>query len=157
MFDLDWSKLALIAVVALVVIGPKDLPRVMRILGQWMQRARAIARDFQGSLDQMVREAELEEVKRTVDKAANFDVEHEIGQTIDPRGDLQRSLNDPVLSNPLTEAPKLLAEETPDAVAGAAGSAPPVEAQPTQPPPASSETEATKPMATAAESETHRS
>ena len=106
MFDLEWSKLALIAVVALVVIGPKDLPRVMRILGQWVQRARAIAREFQGSLDQMVREAELEDVKRDLDKVTNLNVEHEIGQTIDPRGELHRSLNDPVLSNPLIDPPK---------------------------------------------------
>src|SRR5579864_7959250 len=111
MFDLDWSKLALIAVVALVVIGPKDLPRVMRMIGQWVQRARAIARDFQSSLDQMVREAELDEVKRTVDQAANFDVEREIHQTIDPHGDLQKSLNDPVLSNPLIETPPKLETE----------------------------------------------
>ena len=118
MFDLDWSKLALIAVVALVVIGPKDLPRVMRMIGQWVQRARAIARDFQGSLDQMVREAELDEVKRTVDQAANFDVEREIHQTIDPHGDLQKSLNDPVLSNPLIETPpKLETEKAAESIA----------------------------------------
>src|SRR5215469_9663970 len=106
MFDLEWSKLALIAIVALVVIGPKDLPRVMRILGQWVQRARAVAREFQGSIDQMVREAELDDMKRDLDKVANLDVEHEIGETIDPRGELHRSLNDPVLSNPLNDPPK---------------------------------------------------
>lgn len=117
MFDLDWSKLALIAVVALVVIGPKDLPRVMRMIGQWVQRARAIARDFQGSLDQMVREAELDEVKRTVDQAANFDVEREIHQTIDPHGDLRKSLEDPVLSNPLIEAPKPAEEKVAESAA----------------------------------------
>ena len=60
MFDFAWSELALIAVIALVVIGPKDLPRVMRIVGQWTRRARAIAREFQGSLDQMMRESELD-------------------------------------------------------------------------------------------------
>jgi sec-independent protein translocase protein TatB len=117
MFDLDWSKLALIAVVALVVIGPKDLPRVMRMIGQWVQRARAIARDFQGSLDQMVREAELDEVKRTVDQAANFDVEREIHQTIDPHGDLQKSLDDPLLSNPLIETPKPVEEKVAESAA----------------------------------------
>ena len=106
MFDLEWSKLALIAVVALVVIGPKDLPRVMRILGQWMQRARAIAREFQGSLDQMVRESELEEMKQQFDRATNLDVEREIHQAIDPGGEIQRSLSDPVLENPLIEPPK---------------------------------------------------
>ncbi len=130
MFDLDWSKLALIAVVALVVIGPKDLPRVMRILGQWMQRARSIAREFQGSLDQMVREAELEDVKRDLDKATNFDVEREINQTIDPRGELQRSLTDPVLTNPMLDPPKPIATENSDAVGGAAHSDAPVQALP---------------------------
>ena len=128
MFDLDWSKLALIAVVALVVIGPKDLPRVMRIMGQWMQRARSIARDFQGSLDQMVRESELEEVKRNLDKVATFDVEHEIGQTIDPGGAMQRSLSDSALTNPLLDAPK---PETPEKVAESVA----IEAKPPHPDP----------------------
>lgn len=106
MFDFSWSELAVIAVVALVVIGPKDLPRVMRILGQWMRRARAIAREFQGSVDQMMREAELDDVKRHIDRISSFDVAHEIRNAIDPGGDLQRSLNEPVLANPLVEAPK---------------------------------------------------
>jgi sec-independent protein translocase protein TatB len=105
MFDFAWSELAVIAVVALVVIGPKDLPRVMRMVGQWVSRARSIAREFQGSLDQMVREAELDDIKRNFDKVSNFNVENEIHQTIDPHGDLQRSLNEPVLSNPLIDLP----------------------------------------------------
>jgi sec-independent protein translocase protein TatB len=106
MFDFAWSELALIAVVALVVIGPKDLPRVMRVVGQWVQRARAIAREFQGSLDQMMREAELDDMKRQFDRATSFDVEREIHQAIDPGGEIERSLNDPVLTNPLIEPPK---------------------------------------------------
>jgi sec-independent protein translocase protein TatB len=152
MFDLDWSKLALIAVVALVVIGPKDLPRVMRIMGQWMQRARSIAREFQGSLDQMVRESELEEVKRNLDKATSFDVEREIGQTIDPGGELQRSLSESALTNPLLDAPKPGSEEKPDA----AGSEKSVEALPPPVEPAPLETEAVKPTVPISESETHR-
>ena len=106
MFDFAWSELALIAVVALVVIGPKDLPRVMRVVGQWTRRARAIAREFQGSLDQMVREAELDDMKRHIDRATSFNVENEIRRAIDPTGDLQRSLDDPVMTNPLADPPK---------------------------------------------------
>jgi sec-independent protein translocase protein TatB len=106
MFDFAWSELALIAVVALVVIGPKDLPRVMRVVGQWTRRARAIAREFQGSLDQMMREAELDEVKRQIDRASSFNVENEIRRTVDPWGDLERSLSEPVLTNPLADPPK---------------------------------------------------
>jgi sec-independent protein translocase protein TatB len=106
MFDFAWSELALIAVVALVVIGPKDLPRVMRMVGQWTRRARAIAREFQGSLDQMMREAELDEVKRHIDRATSFNVENEFRRTIDPMGDLQRSLNEPVIPSPSAEPVK---------------------------------------------------
>jgi sec-independent protein translocase protein TatB len=106
MFDFAWSELALIAVVALVVIGPKDLPRVMRTVGQWTRRARAIAREFQGSLDQMVHEAELDEVKRHIDRATSFNVENEIRRTVDPMGDLQHSLGAPVMTNPLADPPK---------------------------------------------------
>ena len=56
--------------------------------------ARAIAREFQGSLDQMVREAELDEVKRHIDRASSFNVENEIHRVVDPMGELQRSLNE---------------------------------------------------------------
>ena len=120
MFDFAWSELALIAVVALVVIGPKDLPRVMRLVGQWVQRARAIAREFQGSLDQMVREAELDEMKQQVDRATNFNLEREIQTAVDPGGEIQHSLSDPVLANPLIEPPKTtepMTEPAPEKIA----------------------------------------
>lgn len=155
MFDLEWSKLALIAVVALVVIGPKDLPRVMRMVGQWVQRARSIAREFQGSIDQMVRESELEEMKRNLDKATNFDVEREIHQAIDPGGELHRSLNEPVLTNPLIDLPKPAVEEKPDAGTNPADK--PVDALPLQVDPAAPAMEAAKPAAQTSESETQRS
>jgi sec-independent protein translocase protein TatB len=64
MFDIASTELLLIAVVALLVIGPKDLPRVMRTVGQWMGRARGMARHFRSGIDAMVREAELEELER---------------------------------------------------------------------------------------------
>jgi sec-independent protein translocase protein TatB len=99
MFDFAWSELAVIAVVALVVIGPKDLPRVLRTLGIWVNRARAVAREFQGSLDQMIREAELEDVRKQVEQATNINFQHEIEKTIDPGGEMQRSLAEPVLAD----------------------------------------------------------
>jgi sec-independent protein translocase protein TatB len=64
MFDIGYSELLLIAVVALVVIGPKDLPRVMRVVGQWVGRARGMARHFRSGIDTMMREAELEEMEK---------------------------------------------------------------------------------------------
>jgi sec-independent protein translocase protein TatB len=95
MFDLAWSHILLIAVVALLVIGPKDLPRVLRTAGKWVGRARSIARDFQGSLDQMIREAELEDVRKEVEKAATIDLDHTIESTVDPGGELKQSFAEP--------------------------------------------------------------
>lgn len=66
MFDIAWSELALIGAVALVVIGPKDLPKVMRTMGQWTRKARLLAGEFQSSVDEMVRQAELEELRKKV-------------------------------------------------------------------------------------------
>ncbi len=62
MFGVDWQELLIIGIVALVVIGPKDLPRAMRVAGQWVGKARATARHFRTGIDTMIREAELEEM-----------------------------------------------------------------------------------------------
>lgn len=64
MFDIAPSEFLLVAFVALVVIGPKDLPKAMRVLGYWVGRARAVGRQFRSGFDEMVREAELEEMER---------------------------------------------------------------------------------------------
>jgi sec-independent protein translocase protein TatB len=64
MFGIDSGELLIIAVVALVVIGPKDLPRVMRTLGGFIGRARGMARHFRSGLDTMIRETELEDMEK---------------------------------------------------------------------------------------------
>jgi len=64
MFGIDTQELLVIAVVALIVIGPKDLPRVMRTIGHWVGRAKGVARHFRSGFDQMLREADLEEMEK---------------------------------------------------------------------------------------------
>lgn len=64
MFDVAPTELLLCAVVALVVIGPKDLPKAMRVLGYWVGRARGVARQFRSGIDSMIREAELAEMEK---------------------------------------------------------------------------------------------
>src|SRR3954451_19029089 len=64
MFGISYSELLVIAAVALVVIGPKDLPRVMRQVGRWVGRAQGMARHFRSGIDTMMREAELEEMEK---------------------------------------------------------------------------------------------
>jgi sec-independent protein translocase protein TatB len=68
MFDIAWSELLVIVVVAVVVVGPKDLPRLMRTAGQWAGRARAMADQFRRSFDDMARQSELDELRREVQK-----------------------------------------------------------------------------------------
>jgi len=70
LFDIGWPELLLIGVVALVVIGQKDLPRALRVAGFWVRKARTMSREFQSSIDQMIREAELDEVRQELKKAA---------------------------------------------------------------------------------------
>lgn len=72
MFDFAWSELLIIIVIAIVVVGPKDLPRMMRVLGRLVARARAIAGEFRLGLDQLAREAELDELKKQTDDISNL-------------------------------------------------------------------------------------
>jgi sec-independent protein translocase protein TatB len=69
MFDVGWTEMVLIAVVAIIVIGPKDLPVVLRTMGRWAGKARALAREFQDSMNEVIRESELEELKSEIDNA----------------------------------------------------------------------------------------
>lgn len=64
MLDIAPTELLLVAVIALVVIGPKDLPKAMRVVGHWVGRARGVARHFRSGFDEMVRQAELEEMEK---------------------------------------------------------------------------------------------
>jgi sec-independent protein translocase protein TatB len=82
MFDLGWTEILLIAVVAIVVIGPKDLPRAMRTVGQWTTKVKRMAGDFQRQFNEAVREAELDDVKNQVTKLGK----------LDPMADLKKSL-----------------------------------------------------------------
>lgn len=63
MFDVGWDEILVIAIVALVVIGPKDLPHALRIVGRWMAKARAMAREFQTHVDDFMRESEMADLK----------------------------------------------------------------------------------------------
>src|SRR5439155_11684558 len=95
LFDIGWSELLLIGVVALVFIGPKDLPRALRVAGYWVRKARTLSREFQSSIDQMIRDAELEEIRQDLKKATEFDLEKEFQKTVDPTGELAQSIKPP--------------------------------------------------------------
>ncbi len=86
MFDISWTEFLLIGVVALVFIGPKELPAVMRTMGQWTRRIRSMAADFQGQFQEAMREAEMADLKKEVD-----DIAHGI-KSYDPLKDVRSDL-----------------------------------------------------------------
>jgi sec-independent protein translocase protein TatB len=130
MFDIGWTELLVIAVVAIVVIGPKDLPRAMRAVGQWTTKVKRMAGDFQRQFNEAVREAELEDVKKEVTKLGK----------LDPMADLKKSLTkaDTDLKADLKKVDDSIAGslKTPDAV-NAVPKTPPVAAAAAETPAAS--------------------
>lgn len=79
MFGIDSPELLVIAVVALVVIGPKELPGLLRSWGKWMSQMRGMASEFRGHVDEMVRQSEIDEVKKQLESAPGLDL-----QALDP-------------------------------------------------------------------------
>ena len=122
-FDFGMSELLLIGVVALVFIGPKDLPKALRVAGFWFRKARTLSREFQTSVEQMIREAELDEMRQELKKVTEIDLEKQFRETIDPTGSLAESLKPPELpkfsdadlpTTPAPEAPPQPAAEMPE-------------------------------------------
>lgn len=97
MFDIGWGEMAVIAVVALIVIGPRDLPRVLYTMGRWAGKARGMLRELQQGMEEIAREAELEDMKKKFEAARKLDVKREIGNAIDPDGQMAKAL-DPIAS-----------------------------------------------------------
>ena len=97
MFDISWSEFLLIGVVALIVIGPKELPGVLRTLGQYTRKVRSMAADFQNQFQEAMREAEMADLKKQVDDLAqdvkNFDPLKDVRSDLEATGkDIERSL-----------------------------------------------------------------
>lgn len=93
MLDIGWTEMAFIAVIALIVIGPKELPKAMRTVSKWVRKARSLAREFQSGLDDIARETELDEVKDQITGGVDFDLESEIENAIDPTGSVNEAMD----------------------------------------------------------------
>jgi sec-independent protein translocase protein TatB len=148
LFDIGWPELLLIGVVALVVIGPKDLPRALRTAGFWVRKARTLSREFQSSVEQMIREAELDEMRQELKKATEFDIHKEIEKTVDPDGSLAESIRPPDIPDHVDTTPagtELPPPEPPPALEAPSDPSPvwpavPEGSQPPEPAPASANT-----------------
>jgi sec-independent protein translocase protein TatB len=92
MFDISWGKIVIIGVVALIFIGPKELPSVLRMVGQWMGKMRRMAGEFQGQFQDAMREAEMADLKKTFDETTSG-----LTSVFDPiKNDMDKMVNDPM-------------------------------------------------------------
>jgi sec-independent protein translocase protein TatB len=117
MFDFEPGKLLIIGIVALIVIGPKELPRVLRQIGQWVAKMRRMANEFQGQFMDAMHEADLAEAKAelaTLKQSTTLDL-----ASLNPISDLQREINAAIDYGPaakLAEEPRHEVSETGAAV-----------------------------------------
>ena len=125
MFGIDSSEFLLIAIVALVVIGPKELPGLLRTWGRWMAQMRGMAAEFRGHVDEMVRQSDLDEVKKQLTASSGLDL-----QSLDPTKEIRSHIEagmaegekaiaegKSVFDNPLAEpesAPQIAVETPPE-------------------------------------------
>jgi sec-independent protein translocase protein TatB len=112
MFDLAWSEIAVIAVVAVVIIGPKDLPEAIRGVAKGVQKLRRMAGEFQQQADELVREAKLDDVrnsiqemKSTINDIRSFDIKGEIEKAVDSDGTLKKTMTDDPLRDTFMPPP----------------------------------------------------
>ncbi|MAF94540.1 MAG: twin-arginine translocase subunit TatB [Rhodospirillaceae bacterium] len=93
MFDIGWQELFILAVLAIIVIGPKDLPRAVRTITKWIRKARSMARDLQDGLDEVAREAELDDLKKELDSPGGLDIAKKIEDAVDPTGEIAEDMD----------------------------------------------------------------
>jgi sec-independent protein translocase protein TatB len=98
MFDISWAHMAVVAVVALIAIGPKDLPVALRTIGKFVSKAKSMAREFQTNVDDMIRESELDEIKKQIESVSSGSIDRTIEKTVDPQGDLAKAFEPPEFS-----------------------------------------------------------
>ena len=150
MFGIDSPELLVIAIVALVVIGPKELPGLLRSWGKWMAQMRAMAAEFRGHVDEMVRQSELDEVKKQLESGPGLDLKE-----LDPTKQIKSAIQEGMVEgekafaeakttfdNPLAEpesAPQIAADPT--ATAAAAETLPAETPAPPSPPSSTAEEE----------------
>jgi sec-independent protein translocase protein TatB len=98
MFDFNWSEIALIGIVALVLIGPKDLPIAMRAVSNAIKKMRSMASELQGHVDEMVRDTDLKEARDTFRDLRSMNIRSQVMRTIDGDGAMRRTLTEKPLA-----------------------------------------------------------
>ncbi len=94
MFNFSWSEIALIVVVALIAIGPKDLPVALKTVAQLLKKARGMAAEFQTHVNELLREADLDDVRKQINEIRNFDFKGEVERAVDPDQSIRKTFTE---------------------------------------------------------------
>ena len=94
MFDIGWSEMMFVVIIAVLVIGPKDLPQAISTIGKYVRKARAMAREFQSGINDLAREAELDKVKKDLEDSTDFNIKKQLEDAVDPTGNFDNVFND---------------------------------------------------------------
>jgi sec-independent protein translocase protein TatB len=115
MFDIGWQELFLVAVITILVVGPKELPRVLKTVVAGVRKVRGLANDFQRGIDELARETELDDIRKNLESAVDVDLERELEETIDPTGDITNTMHElenELASTGVENEPPAIADET---------------------------------------------
>lgn len=93
MLDIGWTEILTVVVLAVLVIGPRDLPKAMRGVAKTIGKVKSMLRQFQNELDTMLRDSELDEVKNQIQATRNFNVKDQVGKALDPDSKIQSALD----------------------------------------------------------------
>jgi len=93
MFDIGWQELFVVAAITILVVGPRDLPRVLKTVMGYVRKAKSMAREFQDGVDDVVREVELDDIRKEANSIASMDIDAEVKKAVDPTGSLEKDLD----------------------------------------------------------------
>jgi len=108
MFDLGWDEMAIIAVLALVVLGPKELPNALRTVSMLMKNARKLAGEFQSGVNEIIREADLEDARKKLTEVQSLNknqIQDAIAKAVDPTGEMKSALQEATNIDPTGPTP----------------------------------------------------
>ncbi len=91
MLDIGWTEIMVIALVLIIVVGPKDLPRVLRTVGKWTAKAKSLSREFQRSIDDLAREADVADMKKELNSISGDGIKKNLENQIDPDGEMAKA------------------------------------------------------------------
>ncbi len=116
MFDLGWQELLLLSIVAIIVVGPKDLPRFIRQVSGWIRQVRSVARDFQNTMEEAAREAEIDEIRKSVNDIKDNKLTERLKEEFGADGELTSAAVD--LEKSAKEAAEVVNKETAEPTIG---------------------------------------